>query len=108
MIYKRRVREYTAPKIEKAKRDISINSEKIDKKLSFPKMLTGLGLAGTATAIKVFVPVVPFMDYLFISGIGMTIAVLGLGIKLDRVKKGGKFWEHEQRIFSELIRALKK
>ena len=90
---------YNAPEIKKV---VSASAEKTDKKLSFPKMLSGVGLAGIALAVKMYVPFIPFMDVLFITGVGTAIA--GLGIKLDRIKKGGDFWQNEKSIWDSLTK----
>ena len=90
---------YNAPEIKKA---VSASAESTDKKLSFPKMISGLGLAGFAVLAKTYIPILPFMDVLFITGIGTALA--GLGIKLVRIKKGGDFWKHEKSIWDTLTK----
>jgi hypothetical protein len=86
---------YTEPAIKK----VRAAAEKAD--YNFPKMVAGLGLAAIAAAIKVFVPVVPFMEWLFITGI--TIALAGLGIKIDRMLKGGDAWKNEMQIINKFV-----
>ena len=91
-------------KVQKVRSDISAQSESIDKNFNFPKMLTGLALSGIAIGAKIVLPIIPFMDVLFVTGVGALIGGLGFGIKLDRVKKGGKFWKNEIDFFNKLTK----
>lgn len=99
-IKRRGMYRYTEPVIRKA----SAAAEKAD--FNFPKTAVGIFLAGAAVALKIFAPVVPFTEVLFVMGI--TTAAAGIGVKIDRVKKGGSAWQNETDLMNKIVKWSKK